>query len=283
MEAYKSSCKACRRSYYWTGYKTGLGKTPEQLAQMRRDETVCRYCGKEGLKTGLDTESPAGRAFDESANMLAQALFGPTGNSAERSGSGLADDEIDPRYPTGHPPGRKLRYLVTEAELVTPAPGASGTRITVDGEKGPFAFDPEAARLLGIRHVDSGFSSPAWRRARGPVSGYRYTTTVEFIRTGSYITRYAQIRDLVVGRGYGFATPEETIMACLADPRLLDTEAADAPIHIEIACFGDEWIDPNGTQHAMTLSDIAGERFAQLQSMKLDLWFGELLIPVVRE
>jgi hypothetical protein len=78
MEAYKSSCPACGATYYWTGYKTGLGKTPEQLEGMRRRQNVCRECGAEELKTTLDRESPVGQEYDEitraQAGMIADLL-----------------------------------------------------------------------------------------------------------------------------------------------------------------------------------------------------------------
>jgi len=65
MEAYKSECPDCGAKYYWQGYKTGLGKTDEQLKGMRIKQTVCRHCGKENLNTTLDHESETGKEYDE--------------------------------------------------------------------------------------------------------------------------------------------------------------------------------------------------------------------------
>ena len=65
MEAYKSTCPTCHKTYFWTGYKTGIGKTPQQLAQMRKDDTTCRYCGSVGLKTELDHETENGQLLDD--------------------------------------------------------------------------------------------------------------------------------------------------------------------------------------------------------------------------
>lgn len=76
MEAYKSSCSKCGAVYFWTGFKTGIGKTPAQLEQMRRDQTVCRECGADGLKTGLDHESETGRVFDAQMNSLVNVIKG---------------------------------------------------------------------------------------------------------------------------------------------------------------------------------------------------------------
>lgn len=74
MEAYKSKCKKCGRTYFWTGYKTGLGKTPAQLEEMRRDETICRHCGADGLETTADRESEAGQVFKAQDDFLVGAL-----------------------------------------------------------------------------------------------------------------------------------------------------------------------------------------------------------------
>jgi len=54
MEAYKSTCPECDRAYRWIGYKTGFGKSPEQLERMERDHTVCKYCDSKKLNTELD-------------------------------------------------------------------------------------------------------------------------------------------------------------------------------------------------------------------------------------
>lgn len=82
MEAYKSDCPSCGASYFWTGFKTGLGKTDAQLAKMRRDETVCRQCGAEGLKTTLDHESPTGRDLDDGIKSVMGAIFGDKGGGS---------------------------------------------------------------------------------------------------------------------------------------------------------------------------------------------------------
>lgn len=71
MEAYKSTCPDCKAVYFWTGFKTGIGKTPEQLENMKRRESVCRECGSTRLKTELDRESEAGQAYDEGYKFFA--------------------------------------------------------------------------------------------------------------------------------------------------------------------------------------------------------------------
>jgi hypothetical protein len=74
MEAYKSICPDCGKVYFWTGFKTGIGKTPDQLAQMKKDETICKYCGSPNLKTGLDMETETGKAYQESYAVAAQEI-----------------------------------------------------------------------------------------------------------------------------------------------------------------------------------------------------------------
>ena len=70
MENYQSHCPACNATYRWTGYKTGIGKTPEQLEQMHLEQTVCRECGSPRLKTDV-VDSPA-------ASFVAALLTGAT-------------------------------------------------------------------------------------------------------------------------------------------------------------------------------------------------------------
>lgn len=65
MEAYKTTCSHCHHVRNWTGYKTGLGKTPEQLEQMIIDHTTCESCGATDAKTELDNESPMGQLVNE--------------------------------------------------------------------------------------------------------------------------------------------------------------------------------------------------------------------------
>jgi len=74
VEAYKSSCPDCKKTYFWVGFKTGLGKTPEQLKQMEKDHNVCLHCGSAKINTTLDTETEVGKAFDDSINSLASFI-----------------------------------------------------------------------------------------------------------------------------------------------------------------------------------------------------------------
>ena len=76
MEAYKSTCPDCKVVYFWTGFKTGIGKTPEQLEEMERKRTVCRECGSKMLKTELDMESEMGKDLQEQYRFVADILTG---------------------------------------------------------------------------------------------------------------------------------------------------------------------------------------------------------------
>ncbi|OGF28131.1 hypothetical protein A2303_00190 [Candidatus Falkowbacteria bacterium RIFOXYB2_FULL_47_14] len=75
MEAYKTTCPDCGHVRFWTGYKTGLGKTQEQLAQMHKEETTCEKCGSTNAQTELDHESEAGRIQDEVTSSFLGAII----------------------------------------------------------------------------------------------------------------------------------------------------------------------------------------------------------------
>ena len=76
MEAYKSYCPDCKETYFWHGFKTGLGKSPEQLAVMKKRDTVCKYCGSENLQTGLDRETKLGKQYGDFDNFVALQIGG---------------------------------------------------------------------------------------------------------------------------------------------------------------------------------------------------------------
>lgn len=78
MEAYKMSCHDCGKIRFWVGYKTGLGKSAEQLRVMKEEHTTCQYCGSKNVHSGLDRESAIGQDFNEMDNLAASfivALF----------------------------------------------------------------------------------------------------------------------------------------------------------------------------------------------------------------
>ncbi|MFH1575740.1 MAG: hypothetical protein ABIB55_02235 [Candidatus Nealsonbacteria bacterium] len=76
MEAYKTACTEPNCGYvrYWVGYKTGLGKSPEQLAQMEREQITCMKCGAKTAKTELDRESQTGQIFSAQTKLLVDTL-----------------------------------------------------------------------------------------------------------------------------------------------------------------------------------------------------------------
>jgi len=76
MEAYKSYCPECKKTYFWQGYKTGLGKSTEQLAAMKRRDTVCKHCGGDKLETTLDRESELGKEYDAIYSEIGKHIAG---------------------------------------------------------------------------------------------------------------------------------------------------------------------------------------------------------------
>lgn len=74
MEAYKSTCPDFNQTYFWTGFKTGLGKTPAQLAAMKKRDTVCKYCGSNNLKTTIDRETEVGKSYGETYEVAAKEI-----------------------------------------------------------------------------------------------------------------------------------------------------------------------------------------------------------------
>ncbi|MBI2450557.1 MAG: hypothetical protein HYV47_03420 [Candidatus Nealsonbacteria bacterium] len=78
MEAYKTICPDCGHVRFWVGYKTGIGKTPEQLQAMHDARITCVKCGSKKANTELDRESEAGQVYGESykyaAGMIADIL-----------------------------------------------------------------------------------------------------------------------------------------------------------------------------------------------------------------
>lgn len=75
MEAYKSTCQSCGKVYFWTGYKTGIGKTEVQLKQMHDERTICKYCKATGLTTELDHETEDGQLLDDEAAFIADTVM----------------------------------------------------------------------------------------------------------------------------------------------------------------------------------------------------------------
>lgn len=79
MEAYKTTCPDCGYVRDWVGYKTGIGKTPQQLQKMRDDRVTCVRCGSKNASTQLDRESKTGKVFGEmddcAANILVDLIY----------------------------------------------------------------------------------------------------------------------------------------------------------------------------------------------------------------
>jgi hypothetical protein len=82
MEAYKSTCPDCKAVYFWTGFKTGIGKTAEQLADMNRRQSVCQKCGSTKIKTELDMESEVGIDLQDQYSFVADIITNAVRKSA---------------------------------------------------------------------------------------------------------------------------------------------------------------------------------------------------------
>src|SRR5438105_810686 len=74
MEAYKTTCPDCGNVRFWVGYKTGIGKTPEQLREMRTNMTVCMRCGSDKAQTDADCETEIGQMFNAMDNSCVQII-----------------------------------------------------------------------------------------------------------------------------------------------------------------------------------------------------------------
>tara|TARA_Y100000310_G_scaffold282353_1_gene303487 strand:+ start:2511 stop:2747 length:237 start_codon:yes stop_codon:yes gene_type:complete len=75
MEYYESTCQECGHRWTWTGYKTGIGKTEAQLAQMRAAGKTCPKCNG-AAKVGLDHTSPHAKEMDEALGSVLGSLLG---------------------------------------------------------------------------------------------------------------------------------------------------------------------------------------------------------------
>lgn len=75
METYHFKCRNpdCKARYSYVGFKTGIGKTPAQLDQMRREGTVCRQCGGPG-DTRDEPGDPVDPIYDFAAEVLRDQL-----------------------------------------------------------------------------------------------------------------------------------------------------------------------------------------------------------------
>jgi len=87
VEANESTCTKCRHKWRWVGYKTGIGKTPAQLAEMAVEGRTCPRCG------GLATISPDPQ---DDSYRFAASLFGvPAPVSPAKETPTMAKAETD--------------------------------------------------------------------------------------------------------------------------------------------------------------------------------------------
>jgi hypothetical protein len=62
MEHYESKCGECGHRWRWVGYKTAIGKTDAQVAEMKKAGTRCPRCHGDA-KVGLDFGSENAKAL----------------------------------------------------------------------------------------------------------------------------------------------------------------------------------------------------------------------------
>ena len=75
VEYYESTCGSCGNKWSWVGFKTGIGKTAEQLEAMGRAGKECPRC-KSSASVGLDHTSEDARALDGFLSGVARAIVG---------------------------------------------------------------------------------------------------------------------------------------------------------------------------------------------------------------
>lgn len=74
MEAYKTTCPDCGHIRFWVGYKTGFGKSPEQLKRMEEDNSTCQKCSSKRAITDSDRELEVGKVYEEQAKFLGEVI-----------------------------------------------------------------------------------------------------------------------------------------------------------------------------------------------------------------
>lgn len=61
---YRSYCLACKEEYTWKGLLTGVGKSNNEIKDMKKKWTVCHKCNAEGLKTEPDMGVGIGKKYE---------------------------------------------------------------------------------------------------------------------------------------------------------------------------------------------------------------------------
>lgn len=124
MERYESRCVACGHRWFWTGFKTTMGKTPAQIEQMKNAGKTCPACG--GIaKVGLDHESPQAQALDG-------ALRDVVGEVVAKREPAEPAETIETTQVLGHASGR---YFDVVGWVLSPL---SGQEETAPSPKVPF-------------------------------------------------------------------------------------------------------------------------------------------------
>jgi hypothetical protein len=116
MEYYESTCQACRHTWRWAGYKTGIGKTAAQIEHQRVAGGVCPKCGGEA-KVDLDHTSADAKVLDEGMGALAQLIVKMVHNKAAKPPE-PAEPPAPPPAVTAAPPERSTFFTADARERI---------------------------------------------------------------------------------------------------------------------------------------------------------------------
>lgn len=127
MEYYESRCVVCGHRWSWIGYKTAMGKTPAQIAQMKDAGKTCPVCG--GIaKVGLDHESPDARALDGAMRDVVGDVLGKKvvhAGDAEAPSADVLESWEKTRHEEGRREGHEIPPPRVRVETVKPDVEAS--------------------------------------------------------------------------------------------------------------------------------------------------------------
>lgn len=144
MEYYESRCLACGHRWSWAGYKTTMGKTPAQIAQMKDAGKTCPVCG--GLaKVGLDHASPSASALDGAmrdiaSDVVAKKLPGVVhAGDVEAPSAGVLENWEKTRHEEGRREGHEI-----------PPPRMRVATVKPDVEASDWMPEARAARRWGV-------------------------------------------------------------------------------------------------------------------------------------
>jgi hypothetical protein len=69
------TCTICGKARQWVGYKTGIGKSPAQLADMQREATTCVFCGSSQQRAALSEQGLTQHAMSELVKCALESII----------------------------------------------------------------------------------------------------------------------------------------------------------------------------------------------------------------